>query len=59
MNFPKTVIVFESDTGRNAAGGAGLLPPSPRHSRAFTVGFADGHAELVSLARLPGLRWDP
>jgi prepilin-type processing-associated H-X9-DG protein len=56
---PETVIVFESDAGWNAAGGAELLPSRPRHTGGFIVGFADSHAELVSQARLAGLRWDP
>jgi prepilin-type processing-associated H-X9-DG protein len=56
---PETVVVFESDAGWNAAGGAELLPSSSRHTRGIIVGFADGHAELVSQARLAGLRWDP
>ena len=54
-----TVLIFEADGGWNAAGGAELLPAKPRHSRAYAVGFADGHAEIVQATRLEKLRWEP
>jgi len=55
----QTVLIFETDGGWNAAGGEELLPAKPRHSGAYAVGFADGHAELVRAARLEKLRWEP
>jgi len=56
---PQTVLIFESDTGWNASGGPELMIKSPRHAKAFLVGFADGHVEQVTEARLQNLRWDP
>jgi hypothetical protein len=56
----KTVVVFESDAGMNAAGGPELLPGIPRHLGGDMWGFADGHA--VWLARKSqgvGPRGDP
>jgi len=58
-NPMKTVMIFETDQGWNASGGPELLPKSPRHGRAVVVGFADGHAEVVTQARLSQLNWDP
>jgi prepilin-type processing-associated H-X9-DG protein len=55
----QTVLIFEADGGWNLAGGRELLPANPRHTRAYAVGFADGHAEMVSPARLEKLRWQP
>ncbi len=54
-----TVLIFEADRGWNAAGGAELFPAKPRHSGAYAVGFADGHAEIVPAPRLAKLRWEP
>jgi prepilin-type processing-associated H-X9-DG protein len=60
---PQTVVIFESDAGWNAHGGAGLLPVSVRHGHrtkaVFVVAFADGHVEAVPAAQLDSLRWDP
>jgi prepilin-type processing-associated H-X9-DG protein len=53
------VLIFETEGGWNLAGGRELLPAKPRHANAYTVGFADGHAEMVPAARLAKLRWDP
>ena len=55
----QTVLIFETDGGWNLAGGRELLPANPRHARAYAVGFADGHAEMVVPARLEKLRWEP
>jgi prepilin-type processing-associated H-X9-DG protein len=55
----QTVLVFECDGGWNVSGGRELLPASPRHANAYTVGFADGHAEMVRPARLGNLHWEP
>ena len=54
-----TVLIFEADHGWNAAGGVELFPAKPRHSGAYAVGFADGHAEIVQASRLEKLRWEP
>jgi prepilin-type processing-associated H-X9-DG protein len=55
----QTVMVFESNAGWNASGGPELMLKSPRHGKRFVVGFADGHVEQVTEARLQQLRWDP
>jgi len=43
------ILVFESDAGWNAAGGAELLPVVPRHDRSITdmIGTADGTASQI------------
>ena len=56
---PQTVMIFESAPGWNASGGTELMLKSPRHGRRFVVGFADGHVEQVTEARLQELRWNP
>ncbi|MFZ0827087.1 MAG: DUF4190 domain-containing protein [Verrucomicrobiia bacterium] len=56
---PNTVVIFEANGGWNVSGGPELMLAKPRHRRVFVVGFADGHVEQVSEARLPELRWDP
>jgi len=58
---PQTVMIFESNGGWNASGGAELLPANARHERGrvFVVAFADGHVESVAQSRLNLLRWDP
>jgi prepilin-type processing-associated H-X9-DG protein len=56
---PQTVMIFESDAGWNASGGPELMFKSSRHGKRFVVGFADGHVEQVTEARLQQLRWDP
>ena len=55
----QTVLVFEIDGGWNVSGGRELLPARGRHSGAYVVGFADGHAEIVRPKRLAQLRWEP
>jgi prepilin-type processing-associated H-X9-DG protein len=55
----QTVLVFEIDGGWNVSGGRELLPAKGRHTGAYAVGFADGHAEMVRPARLKQLRWEP
>jgi prepilin-type processing-associated H-X9-DG protein len=55
----QTVMIFESDAGWNASGGPELMLKAPRHGKFFVVGFADGHVEQVTEARLQQLRWDP
>jgi prepilin-type processing-associated H-X9-DG protein len=55
----QTVLVFEIDGGWNVSGGWELFPAQGRHSGAYAVGFADGHAEMVRPDRLEKLRWEP
>jgi prepilin-type processing-associated H-X9-DG protein len=55
----ETVLLFESAGGWNASGGLELVLARPRHPGGVGVAFADGHAEMVSPARLPSLRWTP
>ena len=55
----QTVLVFEIDGGWNVSGGRELLPAKGRHTGAYAVGFADGHAEMVRAERLDNLRWEP
>jgi prepilin-type processing-associated H-X9-DG protein len=55
----QTVMLFESAGGWNASGGAEQLLKSRRHSGAIVVGFADGHAEMVTPTRLDKLVWEP
>ncbi|HOC56666.1 MAG TPA: DUF4190 domain-containing protein [Verrucomicrobiota bacterium] len=55
----QVVLVFEIEGGWNVTGGRELLSIRPRHNNLCTVGFADGHAEMVPPARLEQLRWEP
>jgi prepilin-type processing-associated H-X9-DG protein len=55
----QTVLVFECDGGWNVSGGRQLLPARPRHGNAYTIGFADGHVEMVKPERVARLRWEP
>ena len=41
------VLIYESDAGRNAAGGPELLVAVPRHLGGDNYGFADGHAAWI------------
>jgi len=43
----RTVVIFESDRGWNAAGGPELLPEEPRHAGGHNFGYLDGHAACV------------
>lgn len=56
---PQTVMLFESDNGWNANGGADLLIGKPRHARVVVVTFADGSVHQLREAQLNALRWDP
>ncbi len=52
------VMLFESDAGRNAAGGKNLLVPEPRHSGGDNFAFCDGHCKWYSRKSSASLRWD-
>ena len=56
---PRTVMIFESDSGWNASGGKELMIPRPRHGGRYVVGLADGSVQQYTEAQLPQLRWDP
>jgi len=51
------VLIFESDAGWNAAGGAELLPDEPRHKGGDNYIFGDGHFEWVPRKKLPDGTW--
>jgi len=61
----RTVGVFESDRGWNAAGGLELLVRVPRHYKGDNVGFVDGHAKwylrqaLISKENADYFVWEP
>ena len=56
---PHTVLLFESEAGWNACGGAGDLQPHTHSGRTVNVALADGAAMQIPLERLSTLRWDP
>ena len=54
-----TVMIFESNPGKNKAGGPELLPSKPRHSGAHSIGFADGHVMSAGRSQAGSLIWNP
>jgi prepilin-type processing-associated H-X9-DG protein len=56
---PNTVVIFEANGDWNISDGRELILAKPRHGHLIAVGFADGHAEMVSESRLADLRWEP
>lgn len=56
---PTTVLIFESDGGWNANGGAELMIGQSRHARRFVVAFADGSVQQLTQSQLGTLRWEP
>ena len=58
----RTVAIFESDGGWNAAGGLEMLPAEPRHLGGDNYGLADGHAWWISREKMmsgeAGVRWE-
>ena len=56
---PRTVMIFESDSGWNASGGRELMITKPRHGNTYNIGFADGSVQQVSEASLAQLHWEP
>jgi len=58
---PRTVMIFESDAGWNASGGAELMVTAARHQRGriYVVAFADGSVQEVRQSQLGTLRWKP
>jgi len=55
----KTVMFFECSPGAPPSGGPSDLPPEPPHTAGWTIGFCDGHADVVPLNRRDQLIWDP
>lgn len=58
---PRTVMIFESDSGWNASGGADLMVSPGRHMRGriYVVAYADGSVQEVPQSMLASLRWNP
>jgi len=56
---PDTVLIFESDAGWNATGGADAVVSLPPHGGRYVFGFADGSVRQVGEGELPHLRWEP
>jgi prepilin-type processing-associated H-X9-DG protein len=57
-NPARTVLVFSSAEGWNKAGSRSLAVPHKHNGRnGLTLGFADGHAEIVSGARASSIAW--
>lgn len=52
-----TTMLFESDRGWNAAGGAELLPEVPRHDPGERYAFADGSSHFVARRMIGKDRW--
>ncbi|MBM3472055.1 MAG: DUF4190 domain-containing protein [Armatimonadetes bacterium] len=53
----EAVMLFDSQPGKNMAGGRGLV--SPRHVNGANLAFADGHVKWYAAHNLDGLLWDP
>ncbi len=59
----RTIVIFESDAGWNAAGGPELLPVPPRHASSRGWGYdwyivADGFVRRMSRSQLPDGSWE-
>lgn len=54
-----TVLLFESEAGKDRAGGPELLLAAARHGQGITIGFLDGGARSMSRARAVALLWAP
>jgi prepilin-type processing-associated H-X9-DG protein len=55
----RTVLIFECLPGAPPAGGPENLPPQPRRSFGYIIGFCDGHVATVPPEDLGSLLWDP
>jgi type II secretory pathway pseudopilin PulG len=58
---PRTVMLFESDAGWNANGGADIMLTSGygRRAHVAAVAFADGSVQILPQSQLSTLRWNP
>ena len=54
-----TVMLFESQPGKNRAGGPELLPSEPQHSSGDIIGYGDFHVAHVERANENSLNWNP
>ncbi len=58
-NPDRTVMLFESRSGKNLFGGHGLLPDPPRHLLGNSIGFVDGHVKSCKKEMINELIWHP
>ena len=58
QSAPDVVLLFESDSGWNQAGGAELLTTKHHEGKGCNVLFVGGHAEFVKTEGLPHLKWE-
>ena len=56
---PQTVLLFESSTGWNEAGGPEIFSPHKHSKTTIVVGFADGSVQRLPRSQLDSLRWEP
>ena len=56
---PNTVLFFESDGGRNAAGGPEMLATERHRGEGCNVAFVDGRVEFVRIEDIGSLKWVP
>ena len=58
-----TVMLFESEQGKNLYGGTKLFPEKPRHESDntgyYTVGFVDGRVTMIPKDEIGKLNWNP
>jgi hypothetical protein len=54
---PSTVMLFESGTGWNAAGGPELA--SAPHGKIIIVALVDGSVQVIPTTQIQQLRWNP
>ena len=56
---PDTVLLFESDAGRNAAGGPEMLATERHRGEGCNFVFVDGHVKFVRIEDIGNLKWVP
>jgi Domain of unknown function (DUF4190) len=56
---PRTVMIFEADSGWNASGGSELMVSRHMRGRISVVAYADGSVQEVQSSQLSTLRWNP
>lgn len=54
-----TVLMFEAKASSPQAGGAELLPATPRATAGYAILFVDGHVENVKPERMRSVVWEP
>jgi hypothetical protein len=55
----RTVLVFSSGEGWNQSGGKGSIVSHGHSGKSACVGFLDGHSEIATPERWPGMAWEP